>query len=736
MDANDSQKMVYAYRQKVREHPIGMALYGVMYLLGLALALYLMWYALNPSITRVRFASGFLGISLALFYTSQIVQRLGIEPKSDPDAKAAEEEMSDRVDIGGILDIDPLGVGARYEALKRRVDKVIPVDGIIAVIYILLGITALLVAVYIEMEFDRLLETAPVVGFQDMDVLVGAVAIFLVIHATRVAYGNILTLVIIGTLLFARYGNHPTVPDIIQHFGLEWRDVAISGAISFNGVYGFVLGIGATWIAIFIVFAGMLRTFGAVTYINKLAQELNKYFRTGVVQVAVISSLVMGSLTGSAVANTATTGSFTIPLMKRQGVRQDFAGAIESVASSGGQMMPPVMGVAAFLMADILDVPYLDILQYALIPALLFYFSIAISVHLLAYKYDWLTRPTGTLDRRMLLEGIHFLVPLIVLLWVLVIQKLSPLAAGRWAIISLLAVFLLKRTGIVVASEVGGFGQDQSTDNMGQNTGGRRAHRATFTAIVLGIAAAIKTALDGFKDGAIDMAPLTAVLASIGLAIAMINKTGTAPKISAQMVNFGGESVILILFLAMVTSLLFGLGMPTVAAYLLLVTLVAPALIDFGVRPVTTHMFVLYFGMLSAITPPVALAVVVGSKIADSNFLRTSKQAVRIGLAGFIVPYIFAKNTSLLYWSFPETIVMTGVAAISLVALTVSAVAFNMRQNLNIPGRIIYIVLAFVGMFGPFVTQITSVLVVLSLFVLAYHDMTPKFLVRTGRTEA
>jgi len=382
---------------------------------------------------------------------------------------------------------------------------------------------------------------------------------------------------------------------------MSWEQISREGAIGLSGAYGFIFGVGTTWVAIFIMFAGMAKAYGLMDFITQISREVRKVFHSGVVHVAVLGSMAMGSITGSAAANTATTGSFTIPMMKDQGVRPDYAAAIESVASSGGQMMPPVMGVAAFLMADILGVSYLTVIRAGLIPALLFYFSVLVAVHLVILRFGWTVPERGTFDRSVITPGIHFSVPLFVLIYTLVVLELTRwervcIRSSRWS------SRCISGTSSSTVSRVGNGRRHDETDDRWLQT------------------------------GAVDMAPLVGMLASLGVVLGLVNQTGLSQKISTQMLDLAAGIFILLLVLSMVTSVLFGLGMPTPAAYILVVILVAPSMVSFGVDQLTAHMFVFYFAMLSAITPPVAVvAVAIGSQISGAALRqRVNRRSVSV----------------------------------------------------------------------------------------------------------
>lgn len=646
------------------------ALTSLITVIGVALTAYMLFYAFDRPFVRIRHSNLFLGAGVALFYL--------YETKKHVFGTDGVESYRDR-------DIEYDG------SITGRIQSIIgPYDGYITLVSAVLAVA---VAAYIEINFQRLQYDAPVLGYSNLDFIVGALVILLVADATRRAYGFAITSVVVVAIAYAMAG--PWLPGFLGHTGMSWQDVARFGAVGLSGTYGFILGVGTTWVAIFIMFAGMAKTYGALDYILDVGTELGNKLRSGVVQVGVVSSMAMGSITGSAAANTATTGSFTIPMMQRQGVREDFAAAIESVASSGGQMMPPVMGVAAFIMADILQVPYVRIIQAGLLPALLFYFSVGIAVQFVVLKFGWTTEKTGEFDRRILRGGAHFAVPLAVLVYTLVVLRLTPLSAGLYTAVTMVATMYLRNL-VVDGPSVGTL-----VDTTAQT-------------------------LRGFRDGAVDMAPLVGVLAAMGVIISMLTQTGLAQKISIRMVGIAGGVLVAVLLMAMVLSILFGLGMPTPAAYILVVILVAPGIVQVGVPEITAHLFVFYFAMLSAITPPVAVAVAVGARIADADFLQTAKQALRIGAPGFFIPFAFISNRSLIFWSFPATLLHAGIVFVGVVALVAATTGYDGKHDLGLPHRVAYIALSVVALYAPMTgVQVTAAALALAGLGLSQIDRLP-----------
>ena len=627
------------------------ALEVTIYLMGIGIVLGLFYYAYSFAISRQRFAILVIGPGLALFYLTRIQQFI--------------EQYNGHYLSG---------------SWRSRYAVVAPLA------YAVIAVVAILATVYFHLNFDRLLYDALIQGYRTSDYVVAAAVILITVDATYRAFGKAIGLVIVLAALYAYLG--PNLPGILYHSGLTPLEIVRYGALNMGGVFGFILGVGVTWVAIFIIFAGMAQAYGALDYIIKVGEEFSKRFRTGVAEFAVISSMIMGSITGSAAANTATTGSFTIPMLKNQGVRKDFAAAIESVASSGGQMLPPVMGVAAFLMADILGIPYLQVVQAGTIPALLFYLSVSVSVYLIVIKNGWVASQEGKFDTSVLWSGVHFVIPFGVLLYCLIIMKLTPLSAGLYTIFSLIPVMFIR--DLIV--------EDTSLTTVRSTT---------------------EKTVTGMRDGAIDFAPLIGALAGIGFVIAMVEQTGLAQRISYSMVTFAGGSVFVLLIFAMIASILFGLGMPTPAAYLMVVVLIAPALTNAGIIELKAHIFVFYFAMLSAITPPVAVAVLIGARIAEADFLQACLQALRIGIAGFIIPFALVYNDGLIVWSYPATLISLGALLIGLLGITTAVIGFDGIRDIKIMWRVVIGAGGILALFGPGTIQYAGCVGVILLLVLS-----------------
>ena len=540
------------------------------------------------------------------------------------------------------------------------------------------AVGAVAVAVYFWTNFNRLAYEALGI-YTDMDLAIGILLIVLSLDLTRRAFGLVLPLVGLLGIVYALFG--PYFPGILQHQGLSLTRMVTSTTVEFNGVYDIILQVSATYIVIFIVFAAFLEAYGALEYFIKIGAKAGSYFKSGITQTAVISSVGMGSVNGSAAANSATTGAFTIPLLKNQGIDKDTAASVESVASSGGQIMPPIMGAAAFIMADITGTSYVHIITIGLLPALLFYGTVAFAVHSLTLKEganidelaDTLEQDEEIIDGSedvaqtvddvalgseaagdevleetadssggiisTLIEGMYLWLPVLVLVYLLMVLRFTPLFAGFWTIVVTIPTAFVQR---LLTTE----------DN-------REAVR-TFAG----------DTLDACRLGIANTAPIALATAVMGLFVGILSLTGFTQTFAQSLVNLSGGVFALLLLFAMVASILFGMGMPTVAAYIVSVLLIAPSLAQLGVRIETAHFFVFYFAILSAITPPVAIACIITSELAGGKFWRVCKKSLTLGAPLFVLPYVFVVNEELLYWSVPETLITVPLAFLGLIGIS------------------------------------------------------------------
>jgi TRAP transporter 4TM/12TM fusion protein len=370
------------------------------------------------------------------------------------------------------------------------------------------------------------------------------------------------------------------------------------------------LGVSASFVFLFILFGAVLNKTGMGKFFIDVAMALAGHTTGGPAKVAVIASGFMGSINGSSVANTVTTGSFTIPLMKSIGYRKDFAGAVEAAASTGGQILPPVMGAAAFVMAEFLGIPYIKIAYAAAIPAVIYFIAVGTMVHLEACKYGLKGLPKEQLPKlgKVLKERGHLVIPIIGLVYLLV-RGYTPLFSAFWAIVMCLAISMVKAET-----------------------------RLNF-----------KTLGEAFEDGAKMALGVAAACACAGMVVGAVTLTGLGLKIANGLVMLGQGNLMLTLFFTMIASILLGMGLPTTAKYIILSIMAAPALVDLGVQPLAAHLFILYFGVIADLTPPVAVAAYAGAGISGGNSMKTGFIAVRLAVAGFMIPFLFALDPGLLF---------------------------------------------------------------------------------------
>ncbi|WP_440767168.1 TRAP transporter permease [Natronorubrum sp. DTA7] len=492
--------------------------------------------------------------------------------------------------------------------------------------------------VYIVLNFQEL-QTVRVGYSTTLDYVVAAAFIASIIYLTYDAYGLGFASMIVAVVIYSQFGS--LFPGWLSHAGLSFERGLEVGMLGIQGVYGDLTQVMGTMVAPFLLLAGLIRLFGGFGLIIRLSFWVAQYVKSGIAQMAVISSMLIGSINGSALANTSITGSFTIPVLKSTGIKKQQAAAIESVASTGGQIMPPVMGVAAFLMADILARPLIDIFVAAAVPALIFYLTIVISVYQIDRQNDvdvsvdrqnlidrvpelgeWID--TDGQDRSIsytVLEVAQFVLPLVVLFYYLAYVQTTVMRAGMYA------SGMMVLTGCVFAVY-----DNYYSDGASLRASGRDA---------------IEKLAGGMYDGLHTLAPLTIVVAAIGLLVDTLFTTGLPATLSFALIDLSGGVLAILLVLTMILCIILGMGMPTSASYLVVALLVAPNLIQFGIPELSAHFFVLYFAILAAITPPIAPAIVIASAIAESNFWKSCLEAIKISMPVFALPFAFVYNPSL-----------------------------------------------------------------------------------------
>ena len=488
-----------------------------------------------------------------------------------------------------------------------------------------------------------------------MDWVVGVTLVLLVFEAARRAMGWGLPLICATFLLYALFGQH--LPGMLAHRGFGIDQIVSTLAFGTEGIYGTPTYVSSCYIFLFILFGAFLEQAGMIRLFNDFALGTVGHTRGGPAKVSVISSALMGTINGSGVANVVTTGQFTIPLMKRFGYSPAFAGGVEATASMGGQIMPPVMGAVAFIMAETINVPYVDIVKAAVIPAILYFFTAFWMVHLEAGRKGLMGLPKDECPNpwTAVRERWYLLLPLAGLV-ALLFSGYTPMFSGTVG----LALTVVLIFGAAVISGVKGLTlRGLFWVLLGLACGGFfHFGVGTFMVVVALLVAltyirrtgqdARQLAVTALADGARHALPVAIACALVGVIIGVINLTGVAAELGGRIIAVGEKSLFLALFLTMVTCLVLGMGIPTIPNYIITSSLAAPVLLQLGVPLIVSHMFVFYFGIMADLTPPVALAAFAAAPIARESGLKIGLQAVRIAIAGFIVPYMAVYSPALM----------------------------------------------------------------------------------------
>ncbi len=493
-----------------------------------------------------------------------------------------------------------------------------------------------------------------------VDIIHGGLAILLVLEAARRIVGLPIALVAVAFLIYAKFGNY--IPGMMGHRGFSWNRIISHMYLTTEGIFGTPLGVSASFVFLFILFGAFLHKTGLGKFFIDLALSVTGHMAGGPAKVAVVSSCLFGTISGSSVANTVSTGTFTIPLMKSVGYSGTFAGAVEAASSTGGQIMPPIMGAAAFIMSQFLGVPYIEIAIAALLPALLYYLSVGTMVHMEAKRLKLTGIPRERLPKfvAVLASGGYLLIPIIIMIYLLV-SGYTPFKSAFYCIVTTVAIAVL--TNLVHGA------QGRTLANGGQGVGA--AVNLSVTDII--------SALDNGARGALSVA---AACASTGLVIGVVTMTGVGLKLANAVLTLSGGNFFLTLLLTMIASIILGMGLPTTAKYIVLATIAAPAIQRFGVPPLAAHLFIMYFGILADLTPPVALCAYAAAGIAKASPNSTGFMAVKLAFAGFLIPYVFAYNPGLLLinTTWLETAHIALTACLGIFALAFACVGYWMGR--------------------------------------------------------
>ncbi|WP_417421661.1 TRAP transporter permease [Halomonas sp.] len=523
---------------------------------------------------------------------------------------------------------------------------------------------ALITGGYLVFFLDEIINRA---GFwSETDILVACIATVTVLEASRRAVGFGMTIIGVLAIVYAFAGPRGELPwlgewlpGILNHRGYTLDRVAGQLYLGQEGIFGLPLGVAATYIFIFVLFGAFLESTGAGKFFIDMAYAATGRQRGGPAKAAVLASAGMGSISGSAIANVVTTGAFTIPLMKKLGYKPKQAGGIEAAASTGGQIMPPLMGAGAFLIAEYTNTPYLDIVKISILPAIMYFATVYLFVHIIALKQGMQGMPKSELPqmRQVMKEGWHFLLPLAVLVWLLV-MNLSPMRVGYYAVITMVAVAVI-RYALWYFFVAPGQGQP-----------------VTLSRTKGVIWAGLTKLVEGLELGARNAVAVSMACAVAGIIVGVVGLTGLGLKFSSMMLAFSGGNLVLALVMVLLASLILGMGLPVTASYIVLIVLVGPALTsEFGVPLLIAHLVVFWYSQDSNVTPPIALAGFAGAAIAGSKPMETGFQAWKFAKGLYLIPLFMVFNPEIIIGG--PVLVVVWNAVIAILALCAFAAALE-----------------------------------------------------------
>jgi TRAP transporter 4TM/12TM fusion protein len=472
-------------------------------------------------------------------------------------------------------------------------------------------------------------------------VVVASVIFVLLLEALRRATGKALPIIILAFVLYGVFAD--LMPMRLEGRATDWRKLVSYLTIDVNGMLGVPIKIGTTIVVTFILFGSLLSVTGGSRFFTELALIGMGRFRGGSAKIAVVASALFGSISGSAVANVVATGVVTIPMIKKAGYAPHQAGAIEAVASTGGQLMPPVMGAAAFLMAEFLQIPYSDVVLAALLPALLYYAALFIQADLEAARLGITRVPKEEIPpARVVLPGLHFVVPFVVLIVGLFSFNVQPEEAVMWSAATLIVLSLVF---------------------------GYRGERPGLFQMI-----------DAIRTTGFAVIEIILITAGAGFVIGVLSVSGLGFNLTLALVQIGAGSLIVLMLLAALVCIVLGMGLPTAGVYVLLAALVAPAMVEVGVVPIAAHMYVMYFGMMSMITPPVAIAAFAAAGLARADPMRTGWEACRFGWSAYVVPFLFVLSPTLLLIGPADAVALAVVTAVlGIWLVSIAMIGYFMR---------------------------------------------------------
>lgn len=510
------------------------------------------------------------------------------------------------------------------------------------------------------------------------DIFFGVLLMVTLIEATRRAVGKSLAIVVIVFILYAFFGQY--MPGFLVHAGMDISRLTSVVYLGTDGIYGTAIYASASYIVLFVILGAVFNETGVGDYFTKLASRAFGKFRGGPAKIAVVASGLFGSISGSAIANVIGTGTFTIPMMKKCGFEDEYAAAVEASASTGGQIMPPVMGATAFLIAEYLGIPYFGLVKAALIPAVLFYVAILMTVDLYARKHDIKGVPESELPTwKELGRNVYLILPLIYLIISMSVFKMSVTKSGITSIIATIVCTLF--------------------------SAGNRITPEKLKRIV-------KASINGAK-------PVAVACGVVGIIIGIVMGSGLGFRMSSMLIQISNGQLGILLVLTMVVSLILGMGVPTTAAYLMLALLVVPALKQMNVLPLAAHLFIFYFGIISNVTPPVALAAYAAAGVARCNPTKTGIFAFKLSLSGFILPFMFVYNPVLLMQgNWLEIIQSLITALLGIYSLSAALEGFVFKWNANKVERLVLLASALLLIVPGTLTDVIGLAVLVGIFLL------------------
>ena len=503
-----------------------------------------------------------------------------------------------------------------------------------------------------------------------LDIVMGTILILVVMECSRRISGPALSILSGIFLIYGLFGR--SFPGVFMHRGYDWDRIVSYLTTDISGIYGSSVKVSATFIVLFIIFGEVMNKCGMGQFFNDAANALAGHTKGGPAKVAVLASGFLGSINGSAVANVVTTGAFTIPLMKKTGYSKEFAGAVEATASVGGQLLPPIMGAAAFVMAETLGVKYPVIIKAAVLPALIYYLGIIIQVQMRATKDNLHGIPKDQLPKigQVMKERGHLLIPIAFLLYMLIWSGKTVIVGAFWTIIVTILVAELRPISRM----------------------------------------SLKDICDAFVAGAKSTVSVAIACACVGIIVGVCGQTGFALNVASTIISIGQESIFLTLLFTMVTCMILGMGLPSIPSYLITATIAAPALVQLGVPAIAAHMFCFYFAMFANLTPPVALASFAAAGLSGGNPMKTGVASVKLALAGFIIPYMFVFNQKLMLENVGlldgAQVIITSCVGVTLIAAAVEGYLFG---RLNVLLRVVAFGAALLLIDSALITDIIGV---------------------------